>query len=66
MKTKKRDKTSNGSESIHHGPRVVIPTTLKPQHYAGQPDSRLLQVIVIYSAHVIQHQPIIQQTHRFS
>ena len=30
MKTKKRDKTSNGSESIHHGPRVVIPTTRKP------------------------------------
>ena len=32
---------------------AMNPATLKPQHYAGQPDSRLLQVIVICSANVI-------------
>ena len=55
----KHEKTSNGSESIHHRPRVVTPATLKPQHCAGQPDSGFLKVFVTFSANVIENQPII-------
>ncbi len=30
-KTKKREKTSNGGESIHHRPHVITPTTEIPE-----------------------------------
>ncbi len=62
----RREKTSNGSESIHHRPHVVITNTLKPQHNASQTDSGRFMVFDVFSANVIENQPILQQTHRLS
>ena len=37
IKTEKREKTSNRSESILHGPRVVTPSALKPECQLAKP-----------------------------
>ncbi len=41
----------------------VSPT---PQHYAGQLDFGRIKVLVIFSIHVIENQPIIRKIHGFS
>ena len=62
----KRDETSNGRESTHHRTARQHNEHPETQYNASQNDSGRFMVFDIFSANVIDNQPIWQQTHRFS
>ena len=45
---------------------TMLHVSLTPQHDAGQLDFGRIKVLVIFSTHVIENQPIIRNIHRFS